>query len=152
MRRRRGQVDGKVTDTSMSSMIDVVFLLLIFFLVVNKPIVEEALFDAALPGGRANPNLRKPKTNVMMVEVKRFGKGRGDDDYYVLNGRFHKLDRLHGLFKKVAENNSETTLLINCGPNAAHEKLVRLLDVCADAGLKSLNVVDDESVLFDKNE
>jgi hypothetical protein len=40
------------------------------------------------------------------------------------------------------------TVIINCGPNAVHKKLIRLLDACAEAGLSKLNIVNDPSVKF----
>jgi len=129
----------------MSSMIDVVFLLLIYFLVVQKPIIESTLLKSDLPGG-INTNKVEFK-NILRIDVVKQNKTDGYD-YYYMNGRWWKDKVLFAQLEKISEMNSEATVIINCGPNAKHKKLITLLDACANAELTNLNIVNDSSIAF----
>ena len=67
-----------------------------------------------------------------------------------MHGKWWKDELLFERLHKKAENNKETTVIINCGPNAKHQKLVALLDACAKAELNKLNIVNDESIEFQR--
>jgi len=136
-------------ETPLSSMIDIVFLLLIYFIVVNKPLSEETILGVSLPDGREN--LRLPSRSLFMVNVDRLFKTNPEKDlkYYTIKGQPWTLENISKLFRNSDSFKKDTTVLINCGPNARHEKLIRLLDVCQHAGLKNLNLINDNSVPFD---
>ena len=65
-----------------------------------------------------------------------------------MNGAPYESAKLQEYLQTVADSNPDTTVMINCGPNAKHKKLVKLLDMCSKAGLTKLNIVEDESVIF----
>ncbi len=141
MRRKRSGAEG-TAEIPLSSMIDVVFLLLVYFIVTQKPIVEDVFLKADLPSGpdRAPTNLLMP----LVVDVRAVdGEGR-----YGFMGSSIDEEKLFGYLRKVANDDPEHTVVVNCGPNAKHDKLVRLLDACADAGLKGLNLVNDAGIPF----
>ena len=150
--RKRIKVDE--AEIPMSSMIDVVFLLLIYFIVTQKPIVEETLLscDLPTPGG---PPPDKPPT-LMKIGVFKILDLPPDKDIntYFLNGSPWPLDSpsapndLRRQLKAMAATDPDQPIIINCGPNAYHQKLVQLLDACSDAGLTKLNIADDEGIKF----
>ena len=147
-------------EVPMSAMIDVVFLLLIYFIVTQKPIIDETLLSCDLP----TPGGKPPKTppTLLTVEVVRMFPNpsstkaiqKKDLNTYYLNKRRWKFNDpsatndLRRQLIAIAENDPEQTIIINCGPNAQHQKLVQILDACAEAGLTKLNVVNDESIKF----
>jgi len=147
-------------EIPMSSMIDVVFLLLIYFIITQKPIIEETLLSCDLPSPGGVP----PKTppTMLTIEVIRMYNNptnskeieEKDLNTYYLNKRRWKFNDpsatndLRRQLIAIGENDPEQTVIINCGPNARHQKLVQLLDACGEAKLTKLNVVNDESIPF----
>lgn len=137
----RRRIGSGSAEMSMSSMVDVVFLLLIYFIVTQKPIIAETLLEADLPSGAT------PK-NVKEVSLLRIDVDRGNDDRYKVNGVTWKATQLFPYLKSVADNDRSQTVVIDCGAYARHGKLVKLLDACAKAGLTNLNITDDPSREF----
>lgn len=136
------------SEMPLSSMIDVVFLLLMYFISTQKPIIEETLLGVNLPGpSKPAPANQKQsvllKVDVMDLPVK------GGEDIYHMNGRPWYFKDLASMLVETGKNDPETTVIINCGPNAKHQKLIRLLDACAGAKLFKLNIVNDPTVKFD---
>ena len=143
--RKRRSISVGTAEMPLSSMIDVVFLLLVYFIVTQKPVLEEVFLKSDLP---TKPNQAPPQLLVPLVVDVRDGDGKGR---YGLMGRSVKEDDLFTYLDRVAEDDPEHTVIVNCGPNATHEKLVRLLDACTNAGLKELNLVNDEGIPFKGN-
>jgi biopolymer transport protein ExbD len=147
MAKKRRKIEE--AQVPLSSMIDVVFLLLIYFIVTQKEIIEDTYLAADLPTpGGAKPD--KPVT-LFTIDVTLQHPENSDLDLqtYYVNGRRWKFDDLKEQLVRTGENDPEQTIIINCGPNAKHRKLIQLLDACAVAGLKKLNLVNDESIKFD---
>lgn len=144
--RDRKRIVKEKTEVPLSSMIDVVFLLLIYFIVVQKPIIETTLLKSDLPSGSRSPQkIESPE--ILKIDVVRQPQKDGHD-YYRMFNKWWQADLLFAQLEKKAENNKEMTVIINCGPNAKHHKLVSLLDACAKAELENLNIVNDESIQF----
>ena len=157
---KRKRLKLEEAEVPMSSMIDVVFLLLIYFIVTQKPIVEETLLSCDLPSPGGKPPKNPP--TMLTIDVVRFYPNptnskaidARDLNYYFLNKRRWKFNApnasndLRRQLIAIAKNDKEQTVIINCGPNAAHQKLVQILDACAEAGLNKLNVVDDDGIRF----
>ncbi len=154
-KRKRRKVEE--AEVPLSSMIDVVFLLLIYFIVTQKPIIEETLLGCDMPSPGTTPPKTKP--TLLTVEAIRFFPNLSPTDprelntYYLNQQRWKLIDPsapsdIRRQLQAIAADNPEQTVIINCGPNAAHQKLVRLLDVCSEVGLKNLNVVNDAGIKF----
>jgi len=148
-------------EVPMSAMIDVVFLLLIYFIVTQVEIKEETLLSCDLPAPGGNPP-EKPPT-LMTIDVYKMypqiavydeATRQRDLNLYYLNKRAWKFDSpaapndLKRQLISMGKADPEQTIIINCGPNAYHQKLVKILDACAEANLKTLNVVNDEGIKF----
>jgi len=130
----------------MDSMIDVVFLLLIYFIVTQKEIQVETLLGVNLPSAQAaakktNDDVPPP---MQQIDVS-FLPGENTSDIYYLNSQPYRLKQLKEYFQII---DKESLIVVNCGPNAKHGKLVNLLDVINEAELKKINVVNDASVRF----
>ena len=109
-------------------MIDVVFLLLVFFLAVMRPVDVLAHLDVSReqPGGGES-------ISVLRIDVLPHG--------YTMNGRrvnTQTMDRMLGKLGKISQTQS---VIITSDSNASHERLVTVLDVCAKAGLKNLSLM-----------
>ena len=144
---RKLKLELKDHELSISSMVDVVFLLLIYFIVVQKPITDETMLKASLPSSPKIPVQQKIKPDFVTIEVIKDKHDNGSF-YYKMNGRLWKDEKLFSMLESMGELNPETNIVISCGPNARHEKLINLLDACAKAYLSNLNIVNDESIKF----
>lgn len=146
--KERKRIDVKSVEVPLSSMIDVVFLLLIYFIVVQKPIIENTFLKADLP--TTPPNGTPPiEPDIIRIDVIE-QKADNDHFFYKMNNRWWKDENLFGYLEEAADTNKKATVVINCGPNAKHQKLVSLLDACSKAELSNINIVNDESITFDK--
>ncbi len=149
-------------------MIDVVFLLLIYFILTQKPVVEDVHLHVDLPAPGAPSRGEPPQLwsidvnyqpadngDALWAKAKNITNAAEHDaimkqerTYYALNGGLYEYRDLKEALKAVAESNPDITLMINCGPNAKHKKLVKLLDLCNELGLSKLNIIDDASIAF----
>ncbi|HAR66979.1 MAG TPA: hypothetical protein DCR55_12300 [Lentisphaeria bacterium] len=119
-------------ETPMSAMIDVVFLLLIFFIVTHKEEQVEAHMAINLPApGAASAPSNKP--NLLEVHVY--------NTFYTLNGKQLGLDTLEEKLLGLAMLDSDQTVIIKVSREAFQRELVELLDRCQKAGFKNLNVL-----------
>ena len=131
---------GGDAQLEMTPMIDVVFQLLIFFIVtLNQPDILSQ-FDALRPAAQESRDLVDPPTSIT---IKGFpshpGLGAylfGSDD----NRRTVTLEQLRGFAAQMARANRNQSVVVNCTDSAPHGCLVRVLDLLADAGLRSVSV------------
>ena len=142
----------------LSSMIDVVFLLLIFFLVTQKPITEEVPMNVELPAPDLNSNPEDAPT-LITIEV---GKNPGDrikdgveELYYLFNNREMEIKTIREHLKNFREANaskdkkSSPTIIITCAANVRFYKLIRLLDMCNEFEMDSLQLVNKPNSKMD---
>ncbi len=142
-RKIRKKIKSDKVEVPMSSMIDVVFLLLIYFIVTQKPIIEDTLLGVSLPAPSQSKSTDTPPP-MMTIDVMRL-VGYPADTYHV-NGSPCPLKSIKSVMKSW---DAEQTLLIRCGPNAKHQKLIKILDACSEAEITNLNIIDDPTVAFD---
>ena len=131
MARERKRPESDPPALSMTPMIDVVFQLLIYFVVTLKPPVVVTNLDVFQPQGQAPNSDNEPK--LYRVEV--FSDG------YRLNDVFMPLDKIDDRLHKLAQANPNMTLMIVIASDSPHGNLVDLLDRCAKNGITSLSVI-----------
>ncbi|HMP77538.1 MAG TPA: biopolymer transporter ExbD [Kiritimatiellia bacterium] len=125
MKTRARNRAGDVGEIPMTPMIDVVFLLLIFFVLSVKPADLLAHQDVSRPhltGGTATPTLT--------LDV--FPGG------YALNGRAVDQAELAHLLKKLGAISTDQPVRVISSPDATHAQLVSAIDTCAAAGLEKI--------------
>ena len=115
----------------MTPMIDVVFELIIFFVVTIK---QEDLFSK-LNANRPQPN-DKPVEKAVdeQIEIQVGANG------LVYNGRGVSLKELDRNIKQAASISKKTTVLLQCALDSPHRYLVDALDVCNKYGLQNLSI------------
>lgn len=126
-------------STPMSAMIDVVFLLLIYFVVTQTPILEDVHLGVDIP------NAPPPSSTKLIPPFKIDVIDDADPGVYRIDGRRLDFTQVAG---RLSVMNPETTVVINCDPNARHEKLIRLLDELDNKDFRKLNITNDLSVPF----
>jgi len=133
MARQRKKSEMPAADLPMTPMIDVVFQLLIYFLVTIKPVDVIAHLDVFRPSPEASQE--KPDTPPKMIKIVVFTDG------FVINEKPVELPELDRLLTKLAGIDTKQTILIMVTADSPHEKLIQVLDLCAKAKLVNLSVV-----------
>ena len=137
---KKGKNKGEEATLEMTPMIDVVFQLLIFFIVtLNQPDILSQ-FDALRPSGETSSEVKDPPTSIT---IKGFPSHPGLGAYLFGNDQNRRtvtLEQLRGVAAQMAKVNRNQSVLVNCDDSAPHGCLVRVLDLLADAGLRSVSV------------
>jgi biopolymer transport protein ExbD len=124
-RRDRSQASAELP---MTPMIDIVFLLMVFFLVTFKPVDVLSHLEFLRPSGVPGPT-----APVLRVAI--------DVDGFALNGMPVDADGLRAHLRRLGELDRDQAVVLDCSPAAPHERLVAALNHCASAGLGRLSVV-----------
>ncbi len=121
-------------EIPMTPMIDVVFQLLIYFLVTLKPEDIQTHLEVYRPD--PDKKLKEPpQEKIDLLRIAIFYDG------YTINDRPLSLEALTKALTKLASYDVNQTVLIFCSSSSQHERLVKVLDRCAQAGLKNLSVM-----------
>jgi biopolymer transport protein ExbD len=116
----------------MAAMIDVVFLLLVFFILTY----QEEIIEAHMPINLPAPTLtQKPKTAVPLLEIHVY-HGR----YLMMGNHPMTLDKIADTLITQTKYDPDQSILIRVSKKAQHKELIALLDLCNRVGLTSLNV------------
>ncbi len=118
---------------SLTPLIDVVFLLLIFFLVTSEFEDEERRLDIVLPSATsAVPMTSKPREIV--VDIDEAGK-------IYLRGEVTSLEDFEGVLKKAVVNNpTNQTVVIRADQATSFQPVVNVMDVCNRTGVSDYSV------------
>ena len=126
---RRKQEDPKA---EMTPMIDVVFQLMIFFIVTIK---QEDIFSK-LNANRPAPNssLSDSVENDTQIKIDIGPAGM------VFNGRGVSLKELDRNIKKLSSTSKKATVLVRCAMESPHMYLVQALDACAENDMHNISI------------
>ena len=118
-------------------MIDVVFLLLIFFLVLSRFSEEERELDLNLPSvTEALPASMQP--NELVVNINSEGR-------FFVDGRFRETDEVEQILRTAQANNPLTqTVVIRGDKQAAWEQVAIAISLCKKAGINEFTATIDD--------
>jgi biopolymer transport protein ExbD len=113
---------------SLTPLIDVVFQLLIFFLVASRFAQEDRELDVMLPvASEAQPLVAQPKE--LFVNVDEQGR-------YFVEGRFLAPDEMEAVLRRAATNNPGTqAVVIRADRRVQLEYVVYVMNLCNRVGL-----------------
>ncbi|KAA1260292.1 biopolymer transport protein ExbD [Rubripirellula obstinata] len=122
---------------SLTPLIDVVFLLLIFFLVTSEFEDEERRLDIVLPTATsAMPMTSKPREIVVDIDAS--------GNIYV-GGKLKALTELQSVLElAVAENPTSQTVVIRSDHRTSFQPVVSVMDVCNRTGVSDYSVTTQE--------
>ena len=116
----------------LTPMIDVIFQLLIFFMVATTFQDEERELDVDLPQAETGSSLAADLDEIV-INLKR-------DGGIVVSGREVDEDGLARLLASAAERDPETPVTIRGDRLVHHENVVAVMDACGMAGLTALSL------------
>lgn len=117
---------------NLTPMIDVVFLLLIFFMVSTTFMNQEAQIDVELPKAESGAEAT-PTPDEITLTISEEGVVYHD-------GVALDADPLLDLLRAAAQHDPETPVTIRGHRAARHESIVRVMDACGLAGLSNLAI------------
>jgi biopolymer transport protein ExbD len=117
----------------MTPMIDIVFLLMIFFLVASKLDEDDRSLDVILPqASAAKPLTARPREFV--INIDRAGN-------YYAGARPVPLEELATLLvQSAADNPQRQTVILRADEETAHKFVVAAMDACVRAGIDDYQV------------
>jgi biopolymer transport protein ExbD len=124
---------SSASTLSLTPLIDVVFLLLIFFLVTSEFENEEKRLDIVLPSATtAVPMISKPREIV--IDIDREGT-------VFLSGQPTSLGELQKLLKVAAASNpTNQSVVIRADRSTAFQPVVNVMDLCNQSGISDYSV------------
>jgi len=134
MRRRQTRSSTLEEITlNMTPMIDMVFLLLIFFMftatfhdIMTDKQVELPNASSALPDDRP--------AGVFLINIHK------DDEGIFIDGRHYDEGALRALLEERAKENPEQIVVIRGDRRAFHRNLIKAMEACAAAGLLNVRI------------
>jgi len=121
----------------LTPMIDVVFLLMIFFLVASKLDEADRFIDVVLPkASAAKPLTSRPRE--FLVNIDREGN-------YFVGARPVTIGDLQTLLKQASvDNPKRQTVIVRADENVAHKFVVAAMNACMEAGIEDYQVQSAE--------
>lgn len=132
-RRSRKRVSVIDAELSMTPMIDIVFQLLIYFILTFEPQDVMANLDVFRPAPDAQQREQMETPNVIRIVIYQDG--------FTMNDRQMGLQRIEQLMTRLAGIDPNQTVLIMATAHSRHANLIDILDLCAKVGMKNLSVV-----------
>ena len=130
MRIRRSSEDK--LEIGMSSLIDCVFLLLIFFLITTVAKKENRDIDIDLPVSTSSLDV-PPDNDTMVIGVNK-------EKMLFYNGRPVTISELHQILLELSEESSDRRIRVDCDTAVAFSRVVEILDLCSFRGLRNVAV------------
>lgn len=128
-------------EVNLTSLIDVVFLLLIFFM-VSTSFVKQSQININLPKAENSPVVEdSPEQIDIMITA---------NGVYLVNGRElinNRAETIRNALQKVADGDTTLPLTISADANAKHQHVVTAMDVAGRLGFTRFNfaTVNDEA-------
>jgi len=120
-------------DVNMTSLIDVVLLLLIFFMLSTR-FIDEGRLQLRLPEAGTEPEA--VQRDAVEIEITAQGG-------YRVNGRAlinNSTETLAAAIGKAAANNRAIPVTIRADARATHQSVVTAMDVAGQAGYRQINI------------
>ena len=126
-------------DVNLTPLIDVVFLLLIFFM-VSTSFVKQSQITIRLPEAESTAMVEEPpeQFDIMITE----------QGTYLVNGRElinNRPETIRNALQRVSAGNTDLPLTISADANARHQHVVTAMDVAGRLGFVRISIatVDD---------
>lgn len=134
-----GSRQKEILDVNITPLIDVVFLLLIFFM-VSTTFERESQIEIMLP--EASASAKTTDEFVMQVTIDEEGT------YYVNQQRVinTKLDTLMKAMKQVAGDRKDPPIILSADAKTPHQSVVTAMDAARRLGFVHLNFATTQTI------
>ncbi len=138
MNLRPGHKKDESVDVNLTPLIDVVFLLLIFFM-VSTTFDKQAKLKVSLPEASSAAVTQQQETLVITIDAK---------GHYFINDRQlvnTQADTLKRALRKILEGDTDAAIVLRADANSPHHAVVTAMDVAAQLGLSKLSIATIKS-------
>jgi len=121
-------------EVNMTSLIDVVLLLLIFFM-VSTSFVKQSQINISLPEAENSTLVEEPPEQIDIM-ITATGT-------YLVNGRElinNRPETIRNAMQKVSNGNNKMALTISADANAKHQHVVTAMDVAGRLGFTQISI------------
>jgi len=121
-------------EVNMTSLIDVVLLLLIFFM-VSTSFVKQSQINISLPEAENSTLVEEPPEQIDIM-ITATGT-------YLVNGRElinNRPETIRNALQKVSNGNNKMALTISADANAKHQHVVTAMDVAGRLGFTQISI------------
>ncbi len=115
----------------LTPLIDVIFLLLIFFMVTTTIIKPSKRLDIQLPEAKAAS--AKTKSIPVRIELKRSGE-------LYLNGKRVNLKTLETRLRELGKEGGKKTAIVRADRRLDYGRVVRILGICRASGYSDIGI------------
>ena len=129
MRRRRGRDEMEKSEVNLTPMLDVVFIMLIFF-IVTASFVKEAGIDVTRPP--ASTAERKERGNIMVAIT--------EDDQIWIDRRQVDQRALRANIERLHAENPQGSVVIQADQNSKNGLLVQVMDAARAANVPNVSL------------
>ena len=130
-RQKSSSNDGEIIN--ISSMLDVMFILIIFFLVTTTFKEEEIDHMVNLPVDAKNQSLTQSTGNLIKINIRKSGA-------YVLMGKQVTEDQNSDWMSTEVEKKPDIKVLIRSDQDAKHLYLANVMSICRHVGVPRANI------------
>ena len=118
---------------NISSMLDVMFILVIFFLVTTQFKEEEKDHQVQLPVDARNQSLQQSAGDLIKINIRENGA-------YTLMGRQVTEEEIESWMRDQVKKKPEAKVIIRCDANSKHLYLANVMSICRFAGVPKANI------------
>lgn len=134
---RRSRASRREATVELTPLIDVVFLLLIFFMVSTSFVQNQALnVDLPQANGYSQPN----EDLFINVVVQQNGRYEIEGSIVVDTSLQGLAKTLQAVVEKNAARRTSLPVVISADATATHQSVVRVMDACAQVGLTQISL------------
>lgn len=131
--RGRTSRTAEEADVDLTPMLDVVFILLIFFIVTSTFVKEMALGIEPPPPPPPPDQITNPTPSII-IEID--GKG-----VIRVNSRVTDITSVRANIERLKAENPQSAVIVQAHPDAKSEVIISIRDQTASAGVSKVNVV-----------
>ena len=118
---------------NISSLLDVMFILIIFFLVTTVFREEEMDHRVQLPVDSRNQSLSHSAGNMVKINIRSNGA-------YVMMGRQVTEEQMQNSMDAAVKKKSDVKVVIRCDKEAKHLYLANVMSICRHVGVAEANI------------
>lgn len=131
--RGRTSRTAEEADVDLTPMLDVVFILLIFFIVTSTFVKEMALGIEPPPPPPPPDQITNPTPSII-IEIDEEGVIR-------VNARVTDITSVRANIERLKAENPQSAVIVQAHPDAKSELIISIRDQTASAGVSKVNVV-----------
>ena len=134
---------GSEPELSISALIDVAFLLLIYFIVSTTLEKQEADLSLVLPG-TSSTSVSPVQIDPMLISIEESGAIRVNQEITDTNSEDRRLPALTERLKRFAASaeltSSKALIVIDCAGEVEQQRFIDVLNACQNAGLTNISL------------